>query len=116
MLNDTFYVAMTLTCENNVFLCLGDSLELKDTLDEAHNRTVRCVAWSPSGNHIASSSFDATTVVWEKQSGKTTVCFAHFDFVRQNKTPSFSNFREVGDFSNSRRTRERSESGQLGAI
>ncbi|TYZ65622.1 hypothetical protein PybrP1_003736 [[Pythium] brassicae (nom. inval.)] len=36
-------------------------------LEDAQNRTIRACEWSPDGRFLASVSFDATTVVWEKQ-------------------------------------------------
>ena len=36
-----------------------------NTLEGGHKRTIRSVAWSPSGHEMATASFDATTGVWE---------------------------------------------------
>ncbi|KAJ3412009.1 hypothetical protein HDV05_001390 [Chytridiales sp. JEL 0842] len=46
-----------------------------NVLDDAHKRTIRSVAFSPSGSQIATSGFDATTAVWEK-SGNDYECVA----------------------------------------
>ena len=35
-----------------------------------HSRTVTGIAWSPDSTHIASVSLDATSQVWDAQSGK----------------------------------------------
>lgn len=42
-------------------------------LEETHTRTVRSCAWSPSGNLLATASFDATTAIWE-QNGNEFEC------------------------------------------
>ncbi|KAJ3094642.1 hypothetical protein HDU97_007734 [Phlyctochytrium planicorne] len=46
-----------------------------DVLDDAHKRTIRSVAFAPNGKMLASTSFDATTAVWEKN-GTVFECVA----------------------------------------
>ncbi|CAB3408968.1 unnamed protein product [Caenorhabditis bovis] len=42
------------------------SLECVTTLDESHTRAIRCVNFSNSGQLLASASFDATIVIYQK--------------------------------------------------
>eukprot|EP00961_Rhodomonas_salina_P148195 1995217-Rhodomonas_salina.1 len=39
-------------------------------LEDAHDRTVRALAWSPGEDRIATASFDGTCVVWTKKGGE----------------------------------------------
>ncbi|KAJ0412497.1 hypothetical protein ATCC90586_006864 [Pythium insidiosum] len=45
----------------------GGAWECVAILEDAQGRTIRACEWSPNGRFIASVSFDATTVIWEKQ-------------------------------------------------
>ena len=47
----------------------GGKWYLQATLEDTHSRTVRACSWSPDGKNLATSSFDATTAVWEVQAG-----------------------------------------------
>ncbi|RHY00681.1 hypothetical protein DYB30_000725 [Aphanomyces astaci] len=44
-----------------------DAWDCVATLEDAQGRTIRACEWSRNGQYIASVSFDATTVIWEKQ-------------------------------------------------
>ena len=38
---------------------------LEEVIPSGHKRTVRCVSWSPTGDILATSSFDSTVGLWE---------------------------------------------------
>jgi len=42
------------------------SFSLASTIQTSHKRTVRSIAWAPSGRTLATASFDSTVGVWEE--------------------------------------------------
>ncbi|VVB02912.1 unnamed protein product [Arabis nemorensis] len=52
---------------------LSRSWSCKAVLEETHTRTVRSCAWSPSGDLLATASFDGSTGIW-KNSGSEFEC------------------------------------------
>lgn len=61
--------------ESWIFLVVFISFLSDDTwncvaiLNDGHKRTIRSISWSPSGEQLASASFDATVCIWEKVNG-----------------------------------------------
>ena len=42
------------------------AFHLSTTIQTSHKRTVRSIAWAPSGRTLATASFDSTVGVWEE--------------------------------------------------
>lgn len=45
------------------------SFNLSSSIPTGHTKTVRSVAWAPSGKTLAAGSFDANISVWEQEGG-----------------------------------------------
>lgn len=58
---------MKFCCKNNNFL--DGKWYCTTVLNDGHKRTIRSISWSPSGEQLASASFDSTVCIWEKVNG-----------------------------------------------
>ena len=47
----------------------NDLFRFITTIPTAHAKTVRAVAWAPSGSMLATASFDANIGIWEQEKG-----------------------------------------------
>lgn len=57
-------------CNLKLFLPQGNRWLCLSTLSDAHERTIRSIAWSHDGRFLASSSFDGSTCIWHKTSSR----------------------------------------------
>lgn len=55
-------------------------MNAQTVLDETHTRTVRSCAWSPSGQLLATASFDGTTGIW-KNYGSEFDCISTLEVI-----------------------------------
>lgn len=47
----------------------GSEFQFLSSVPTGHKRTVRALAWSPSGSTFATASFDSTVSIWEEEDG-----------------------------------------------
>lgn len=60
----------TPTEEGGAILVNKNDWELMQVLENCHTRSIRSLAWSPSGRHIAAASFDHSVSIWELIDGE----------------------------------------------
>lgn len=51
----------------------GLKFELNTSIATGHTKTVRSVAWSPSGQTLATASFDANIGIWQQDEDEDTI-------------------------------------------
>ncbi|KDN36596.1 WD40 repeat-like protein [Tilletiaria anomala UBC 951] len=79
--------------------------QLQEVIVTGHKRTVRQVAWSPSGRTLATASFDATVGIWERleepartsASNNLSVDFGSNNLTRQNSSGQSQNNSSASD-------------------
>ena len=56
------------SCGSDKIICIWKNVngkfELSEILDETHEKTIRCLSFSPDGKYLAAGSFDATISIW----------------------------------------------------
>ena len=48
----------------------GNRWVCESILEDAHDRTIRAVAWSPGDTRLATASFDGTCIIWSCKDGE----------------------------------------------
>lgn len=65
--------------QDNKMISQDDDFQFCTEIATGHRKTVRSIAWSPSGKTLATASFDSTVSIWEQDDAADWECVSSLE-------------------------------------